>query len=494
MCEKGIAEYEEEVSRTKAEKERQRLLLDAVFQKLPAVLHRTGEQMLDLPPELWVSVFSYLSTEEKHAVRCCCRALRKLIDHPYLWRRHIVVLKDLSRYTPGFWDTLRHRKVTRLVVWKFKHKDWWMLAKFLPTLTAVVFKYVGFHKRNNLDLDYLMLFSDLKDLGVRNTALSKPMLGPSLIARLTGRLTHLSICNVSLKCIIAFFKAVSRLSNLQYLLFHHPGEVSPVPCQYLTHMMVQLKKLKHLSWGLRGRPQQPVPGDCLSVPDPRHPGSQYDGPALTTLELEVYHNTILPEVALWSLTSLRSLTVRYRSFPDDVNCRLNSWLSPIKHLESFSIYGINILAKYWTNIPASVTRLTLRVNIILNDLESIAAKIPSLEHLDINNKNESQQGSLCCCIAKLFPQLKTLRIRFHLQGRGLDLLSLHHLRYLERLELMDCSRVRKKYLKRTPCSIPSMQDIANNLRVMSADRITVVNIPSPQRNPLSDCCCVKEGD
>ncbi|XP_061915686.1 uncharacterized protein LOC133658086 [Entelurus aequoreus] len=463
------------------------------FQEASGCVHRTGEQMLDLPPELWVSVFSYLSTKEKHAVRCCCTALRKLIDHPYLWRRHIVMLKDLSRYTPGFWDTLRHRKVTRVVVWKFKHKDWWMLAKFLPTLTAIVFKYVGLHKRMKLDLDYLMLFSDLKDVGVRNTALSKPMLGPSLIARLTGRLTHLSICSVSLTCIIAFFKAVSHLSNLQYLLFHHLEEVSPVPRRDLTHMMVQLKKLKHLSWGMRGRLQEPVPDDCLSLPDPRRPGSQYDGPALTTLELEVYHNTILPEVALWSLTSLRSLTVRYRSFPDGVNFRLNSWLSPIKHLESFSIYGINFLAKYWTNIPASVTSLTLRVNVILKDLDSIAAKVESLEHLDINNKNGSQEGSLCCCIAKLFPQLKTLRIRFPMQG--LDLLSLHKLRHLERLELMmDCSRVRKKCLKRNHCSILSMQDVANHLRVMSADRITVVIIPSPQKNPLSDCCCVREGD
>ncbi|XP_072771061.1 uncharacterized protein [Nerophis lumbriciformis] len=41
MCERTIAEYKEELSRTKEENKRLRQLLDAVFKKPQVVLHRT---------------------------------------------------------------------------------------------------------------------------------------------------------------------------------------------------------------------------------------------------------------------------------------------------------------------------------------------------------------------------------------------------------------------------------------------------------------------
>nr|XP_061825090.1 uncharacterized protein LOC133611925 isoform X3 [Nerophis lumbriciformis] len=44
MCERTIAEYEEERSSTKEEKERQHQLLDAVFKNDEVVLHRTDVQ------------------------------------------------------------------------------------------------------------------------------------------------------------------------------------------------------------------------------------------------------------------------------------------------------------------------------------------------------------------------------------------------------------------------------------------------------------------
>ncbi|XP_061890265.1 uncharacterized protein LOC133640709 isoform X2 [Entelurus aequoreus] len=46
MCERTIAEYEEELCPTKEEKERQHQLLDAVFKKHQVVLHRTDVQQL----------------------------------------------------------------------------------------------------------------------------------------------------------------------------------------------------------------------------------------------------------------------------------------------------------------------------------------------------------------------------------------------------------------------------------------------------------------
>lgn len=139
--------------------------------------------------------------------------------------------------------------------------------------------------------------------------------------------------------------------------------------------------------------------------------------------------------ALRSLTSLRSLTVRYRYIREGVECRLTSWLSPLQQLETLTIIGesgglkappfvclLNIspmcapvlpggnsLAVYTTTIPSSVTRLTLRVAITLKDMDSVAPKVPALEHLDIEQNRSS--GSLCRRIPMLFPQLRTLRIR-----------------------------------------------------------------------------------
>lgn len=235
------------------------------------------EEPPQLPPELWVYVFSYLSTEEKHALRTCSSYVRKLVDHPSLWRNHTVVLSDLRRYTYGFWDTLRLRKLTRVAVRHLRRKEWRRLVKFLPSLTAIVFVDGGRLYKEKY-LDNLARFSELKDLGVRNATWDEAMLGRGLSEQLHERLTHLSVCNVRLPCTVAFISGVTRLVNLRYLLFHQQGEgygldtVRPVPRGVFHDLLLGLKKLRHLSWGMRGEPPEPLPDDYLSPADPQQPG------------------------------------------------------------------------------------------------------------------------------------------------------------------------------------------------------------------------------
>lgn len=69
------------------------------------------------------------------------------------------------------------------------------------------------------------------------------------------------------------------------------------------------------------------------------PVEAYGGPALTSLELVNYPETMLSENALRGLTSLKSLTVRYRYLKIGVKCRLQSWLSYLPQLESLEIIG-----------------------------------------------------------------------------------------------------------------------------------------------------------
>ncbi|XP_057715404.1 uncharacterized protein LOC130931004 isoform X2 [Corythoichthys intestinalis] len=424
-----------------------------------------------LPPELWVSVLSFLGPADMQAVRCSCRALRMLADHPYLWRGQTVVLSDLRRYTFGFWETLQRRKLTRVAVRHLRRKEWRRLVKFLPTLSAVAFVNGGrIYKQKYLD--HLLQFSDVRELAVRDAAWSEPILGPALGLHLSAQLTHLSVCNQGEGCGL--------------------DRVRPVPREDFHQMMTSLTKLTHLSWGMRGEPPEPLPDDYLSPVDPRRPDCPYGGPTLSSLELVDYPETILPYNALRSLTSLRSLTVHYRYIRDGLDCRLASWLSPLKHLETLSIVGGNSLSLYTNTIPASVTRLTLRVAITLKDLDSIAPKVMALEHLDIEQNRSS--GSLCRRIPMLFPQLRTLRIRFFRREPEKDLLSLQRLRHLERLELLvERSFILRDYLNGHPWPSPCVQELIDQLVQLSANRITVVTAMR-RRNPLRECNCVWEGD
>uniref|UniRef100_A0A3P9N0X2 Uncharacterized LOC103458072 n=1 Tax=Poecilia reticulata TaxID=8081 RepID=A0A3P9N0X2_POERE len=269
--------------------------------------------------------------------------------------------------------------------------------------------------------------------------------------------------------------------------------VRPVPRNDFHAMLLKLKKLIHLSWGMKGEPPEPLPDDYLSPPNPEQPGmSSYGGPALTSLELVDYPETILPENALRSLTSLRSLAVRYRYIREGIECRLRSWLTPLRQLESLTIIGGNSLATYTTTIPPSVTRLTLRVAITLKDMDSIAPKVPGLEHLDIEQNRSS--GSLCRRIPMLFPHLKTLRIRFFRREPEKDLLSLHKLRHLVQLELLvERSFILRDYLNGHPWPSPCVQELINELRDLSENRITVITTMR-QRNLLRECDCLWEGD
>nr|XP_015824515.2 uncharacterized protein im:7136021 [Nothobranchius furzeri] len=456
------------------------------------------EGPLHLPPELWVLAFSYLSTEEKHTVRSCSRHLKKLADHPALWRDYTVVLSELRRYTYGFWHTLCHRKLTRVAVRHLRRKEWRRLVKFLPSLTAIVFMDGGRQYKEKY-LDNLSRFPHLRELGVRNATWDEALLGRGLTQQLGERLTHLSVCNVRLPSTVEFIVTVSELVNLRSLLFHQQGEgygldtVRPVPRSDFHRLLVSLKKLRHLSWGMKGEPPEPLPDDYFSPEDPNQPGpSSYGGPALSSLELVDYPETLLPENALRSLTSLRSLSVRYRYIRDGVDCRLKTWLSPLQQLESLTIIGGNSLATYTTLIPPSVTRLTLRVAITLKDMDSIAPKVPGLEHLDIEQNRSS--GSLCRRIPMLFPHLRTLRIRFFRREPEKDLLSLQKLRHLVQLELLvERSFILRDYLNGHPWPSPGVQELINELRDLSENRITVITAMR-QRSLLRECDCLWEGD
>lgn len=447
--------------------------------------------MEKLPPELLVHIFSFLKTMDKNAVRSCCRYFHTLIDHPGLWRDFTVFLSDMRRYTYGFWDTLNRRRITRAAVRHLRRKEWRRLITFFPSLTTIVFVDGGRLYKEKY-LVNLARFPELTGLGVRNATWDERMLSWDLAEQLRERLTHLSVCNVRLPWPVEFINAVSRLVNLRSLLFHQHAEglggstIRPVPCSAFHHMLQQLKKLQHLSWGMKGEPPEPLEEDYFSPPDPNHTEEWvYGGPALVSLELVDYPEAILPENALENLSSLRSLTVRYKSIHQGLECRLKHWLSPLYQLESLTIAGGHSISNYSCALPPTLTSLTLRLSLTLKDMESIAPRVPALRHLDIEQNRSSV--SLCRRFPALFPQLRTLRIRFLRREPEKDLLSLHRLQHLKRLDLF----VDRWCLNGKSWPTPFVQDLIEKLRQLSGNRIHV-STKTPPRNVLRECDCVYE--
>lgn len=227
------------------------------------------DEFPQLPPEVWVCVFGYLSTEDKHTVRTCCKYFKKLIDHPSLWKDFTLVLREWRRYNSGFWATLRARKAA-ISVEHVKKKDWKRLNKFLPNIASIVFTDGGERVYKEKYFDNMLSLPSLDHLGVRNTTWSDSMLGPGLTEHFQSRLTHLSVCNVRLDCTVKFITAISNLFNLRYLLYHQEGgrwglvdDMRAVPVHVFHNMLHRLQKLTHLSWGMKGEISRPLPDNYL---------------------------------------------------------------------------------------------------------------------------------------------------------------------------------------------------------------------------------------
>lgn len=449
--------------------------------------------MEDLPPEVVVHIFSFLSTADKHSVRCCCRSLLLLADHPALWRGYTVFLTDLRRYTYGFWDTLNRRRITRAAVRHLRRKEWRRLITFLPTLTAIVFVDGGRLYREKY-LVNLSHFPDLRDLGIRNATWEERMISFDLADHLRQRLTHLSVCNVRLPWPVEFVTAASRLVNLRSLLFHQHAEglggstIRPVPCHAFHKLLQQLTHLESLSWGMKGEPPEPLEEDYFSPPDPKLADSEefsYGGPSLTSLELVDYPEAILPESTLENLTSLRSLTVRYKSIHQGLSCRLKHWLYPLQQLTHLTIAGGHSISSYACAIPSSVTHLTLRLTLTLKDMENVAPRVPNLTYLDIEQTRANV--SLCRRLPTLFPNLRTLRIRFLRREPEKDLLNLHRLQQLERLDLL----VDRWCLNGKQWPTPFVLGLIKQLQEATKNRLHVCTTPAP-RDMLRECDCVFE--
>lgn len=195
---------------------------------------------LQLPAELWLQVFSFLSWKDKLRVRCTCSRFRDLLDKSRpLWRGFSIKLQHFSRYNRPFWRSLAQRHVGSVLVRSGKRKHLKQLATWLPALDVLCLD-----DWREGGVDELKLFRWLQRLSI--TSCSTPLKNVDFLFPLSHQLTQLSLCNVQLTCPASQLLAtISQLTRLRSMLLHHDGSLR-VPT--LSGILTHLTELKYLSW------------------------------------------------------------------------------------------------------------------------------------------------------------------------------------------------------------------------------------------------------
>ncbi|XP_030585898.1 uncharacterized protein LOC115780696 isoform X2 [Archocentrus centrarchus] len=270
-----------------------------------------------LPPEIWNNVFGYLSAAEKFNVRATCKFFKTIVDHRSLWKDWTVVLDFKNgSYNKKFWDTLRHRHVSSVVVKSTKMKHWKQLALFLPILTTVVMD-----QSSQECFSCLTGFPNMRRLVLRNNS-SDLLLDISRFPLfLPERLTYLSMCGVMFPTtsVSKFISVLSQFKNIESLICHQVGIVGET--MWMLHSTLAcLHKLKHLS--LSGLTSEDMAAIAVQVPNLHHlhvdPWPSHLGA----------HTADLPRL----FPKLKSLKIRHEHVPEGDFLEL-CHLQDLKHLE-----------------------------------------------------------------------------------------------------------------------------------------------------------------
>ncbi|KAG8449157.1 hypothetical protein GDO86_016000 [Hymenochirus boettgeri] len=196
-------------------------------------------EWLQLPQEVLLHIFLYLSPSEKANVRATCTYLRALVDHPSLWRNSTIFFRSIGLFNAKFWDTLQIRKIRSVEVTKVTLKQFRKITLSLPDLTTVRMDSClkgeilqGLRPLVNLKQLYLTDCSHVSDHDIFSEVIN------------FHQLTHFSLCKVYFLNVLPLTSIV-LLQNL-YSLSLHPKD-GTVPERALQYILFRLPKLKELS-------------------------------------------------------------------------------------------------------------------------------------------------------------------------------------------------------------------------------------------------------
>ncbi|XP_062863774.1 uncharacterized protein im:7136021 isoform X2 [Trichomycterus rosablanca] len=359
-------------------------------------------EVTELPEEVWLHVFHFLSYSEKCSIRSSCTFFKRLIDRPVLWKNTTVHLEKLRFIKNHFWRTLGNRRIKSVVVQKADEKEWAQLASRLPWLQSLTV---------NVCCSALHSLGDLRHL---KRLVLRRCCCPSLTALTSLHLlSDLCLCEVTRAPRSDISNAVCHLTNLTSLHYHESR--TPLSTAALHNILQCLPNLQHLSLKM-GSNQYPVPSDYFCPAQTNHISENLlcTMGSLLSLELLNYMDPVLPPTGLQGLTSLKCLTVHYRGWAQEPKpCHLKTWLSTLPVLSELNISMGYQLGVYAKSVPATVHRLSLKhVMGELQALQDVALQVPDLQHLHLDLCFQERQ-SLIANVPKFFPKLQSLAVSEH---------------------------------------------------------------------------------
>lgn len=412
-----------------------------------------------LPGEVWTLVFGYLSFSDRLRVRATSKFFRDVVDNSALWKDWTVELKG-DDYEEDFWASLRRWRVTSLRT--SSPHNWSQIAEELPGLTSLTI-----NNRDFPDVLDFRSFTNLERLCL--TYLSNPLDLEEFSVFLPLGLEHLTVCHDMFESntLPATIPAHSLLKQLKSLTFHSFFDSHPV--EVLHFLLSSLPQLQHLSLSVFTFSR--FEGRISELP-PLH-NSSLSSLKLVDCDLKTLPTDVMQMLRLFS--GLRSLTILclyslYNDTADDHSQKLSAWLKDLPALTSLVMEGVDV-GKFVRSIPSSVTRLTLvPLGINSEEMTALSEQLPDLRHLHLESLKDFL-GSDMALIPRLFPRLRTLRVRFksrfpgstdtHEQVPEEAFLSLASLKELQVLEMLD--------------SEPLPTALITKLRALTNHRVSIYN-------------------
>uniref|UniRef100_UPI00398EC8C2 uncharacterized protein isoform X2 n=1 Tax=Pristiophorus japonicus TaxID=55135 RepID=UPI00398EC8C2 len=374
---------------------------------------KVGHHWLNLPQDILLEVFKYLTSEEKANVRATCKYLQQSIDHPTLWLNSTIVLKSLQSCNSLFWRTLKKRRIRSVVIKQATQKQWQKMVNLLPDLTAVTIDV----KKNPESLRTLRSLANLQKLQLSN---SLQMLDQELLREVASfkQLTHLVLCTLLFGHNSSLHQ-LAELKKLQALTLHvRQKSLSLASLQYVLFRLPKLRELSLSSVDTRDNLSA-----CFTAPEIMNSKQtecdSLEPHCISHLQLEKLSllnsfNGPMSEAALKQLSNVSSLSVSLSRPHISMNSNyVHSMLENLPSITELELSWTGPLADYVKILPSDLASFDL----INTRLSNVDVQLLS----DSSGKTLKHLGLVLCSgfteimlkrLPKQFPFLQTLDLRY----------------------------------------------------------------------------------
>ncbi|XP_075048266.1 uncharacterized protein LOC142108476 isoform X2 [Mixophyes fleayi] len=405
-------------------------------------------QWLQLPQEVLLQIFMYLSPVEKANVRATCTYLRTLVDHPSLWKNSTILFKSIGGFNARFWDTLQSRKISSVEVTKVTLKQFKKMANCLPDLTSVTMD-------SCLKGEILQGLRPLVSLHQLHLTDCSNVMDEEMFSEIVlfQQLTHLSLCRIAFSGVLPLTNIV-LLQNLYSLTLH--SKEGNVPERALQYILFRLPKLRELSLAI-GNMNKWKLSLCFNVPD-NFVCTAEDLPCVSKLQLqklELINSgcASLSNNAFDQLSTLQSVCLRHYKYLQHEEF-IESLLVKLPHLTELKIEWAAPFVPLISPICSKLENLSMVGTKISNEtLSWISRSASQLKSLNLSFTH-GYDDDLVKSFPRLFPQLQNL----YLSNTRLTEDALVVLANLYSLRVLDISN----NLHLTPEAILAFRKITSN--------------------------------